>query len=173
MYGHGVGERWPRPADTVADLVAECFAAIKRHAGEDRADVDRLIVGEAARRLRTARQAQRRYQSRTAAPALGERGQSTGDFSSARSGAEWLAGAVVDAVGRGQLSVAQARLLYAVRVKGLPASEVGRAQGLAPKAVYYALDRAEAALVASLSGPPRARWAGAAGPAPSSPPRAA
>ena len=65
-YGHGVGDSWKRPADTLADLVAECYSAIRRHAGEDRDDVPRVVLQEATRRLRTARrQAQRRYQART------------------------------------------------------------------------------------------------------------
>ena len=65
-YGHGIGEGWQRPLDTVADLVAECFAAVKSHAGEEVDDVARLVLQEATRKLRTARQAQRRYHYRTA-----------------------------------------------------------------------------------------------------------
>jgi DNA-directed RNA polymerase specialized sigma24 family protein len=155
-YGHGVGESWPRPADTVADLVAECFAAIARHAGEDRGDVDRVIVGQAARRLRTARQAQRRHQSRTVALLPGHCALATGDISCARSRAELLAGALVEAVRGSRLTADQARLLYAARVKGIPASEVGRSHGLPPKAVYYALARAERTLLVSLARPGRA-----------------
>lgn len=164
-YGHGGGEAWPRPGDTAADLVAECFAAIARHAGEDRQDVDRLIVGEAARRLRTARQWQRRYQRRTTLLAEARPGGATSpsgkaageyrlaaDISSARSSAEWLASALVETVRAGGLSVAQARLLYGARVKGMPASEVGRAYGLAPKAVYHALACAERAFLAYTAG---------------------
>ncbi len=161
-YGHGLGESWPRPADTVADLVAECFAAIKRHAGEDRSDVARLIVGEAARRLRTARQAQQRYQARTAALVSAPAAAVAADISSARSGAEWLAGALVEAVRNGRLGTDQARLLYAIRVKGLPASEVGRCHGLAPKAVYYALACAERALLTSPAVARQPPWARAA-----------
>jgi DNA-directed RNA polymerase specialized sigma24 family protein len=146
-YGHGVGEHWLRPSDTVADLVAECFVAIKRHAGEDRGEVDRLIVGQAARRLRTARQAQRRYQSRHVVLTGGHVAMPAGDLSGAPSAVEQLAGAIVDAVRAGRLTSSQARLVYATRVQGVPASEAGRAQGLAPKAVYYALARAEEALV--------------------------
>jgi hypothetical protein len=154
-YGHGVGEGWPRPADTVADLVAECFAAIKDHAGEDRDDVDRVIVRQAARRLRTARQVQHRYQSRTVALLVGHSVLVAGDMLCARSEAEWLAAAVVGALRAGQLDAEQARLLYDARVKGVPASEVGRAYGLAPKAVYHALARAERALLSSLGGTDR------------------
>jgi len=154
-YGHGVGESWPRPADTVADLVGECFVAITRHAGEDRDDVALVIVSQAARRLRTARQAQHRYQSRTVALLTGHGVLATGDISCARSAAEWLASALVDAVRADQLTADQARLLYAARVKGMPASDVGRAHGLPPKAVYHALARAERALLASLAWPDR------------------
>jgi DNA-directed RNA polymerase specialized sigma24 family protein len=155
-YGHGVGESWPRLADTVADLVAECFAAIKGHAGEDRDDVDRVIVRQAARRLRTARQVQHRYQARTVALLTGHSMLAPVDMSCARSEAEWLAVALVEAVRGAQLTAAQARLLYDARVKGVPASEVGRAHGLAPKAVYHALARAERALLSSLAGPAKA-----------------
>ena len=42
---------------------------------------------------------------------------------------------------------ADARLVYGTRVKGLPASEVGRRAGMPPGAVYYALARAERALL--------------------------
>ncbi|MGH9105377.1 MAG: hypothetical protein ACRDZX_05985 [Acidimicrobiales bacterium] len=153
-YGHGVGESWPRPADTAADLVAESFAAICRHAGEDRKEVDRLIVGEASRRLRTARQAQRRWWARTVALS----GVSPGpclpggrcELTSARSGAEWLAGAVVEAFQAGRLEPQQAALLYATLVMGLPASEAGRRQAMAPRAVYHALESAEKVLLAGL-----------------------
>lgn len=144
-FGHGLGENWQVPADTVADFVAECFAAIKRHAGEDRPDVARLVIQEATRRLRTARQAQRRYQERVV-PSGPEGAGPAADLFSARTSAEWVAASLCQAVRAGHLSKAQASLLYGARVKGLPASEVGRAAGLAPKAVYYALARAEEAL---------------------------
>jgi len=147
-YGYGVAECWQRPIDTAADLVAECFAAIRRHAGEDRDHVERLIVGEAARRLRTARQAQRRYQSRTATLMPCHASRATAELAASRSSAEWLASAILSALGRNALSAEDARLLYAVRVMGLPASEAGRSTGMAPKAVYHALVRAERALLA-------------------------
>jgi hypothetical protein len=161
-YGHGVGESWPRPADTVADLVAECFAAIKAHAGEDRDDVDRVIVRQAARRLRTARQVQHRYQARTVALLTDHSMLAPADISCARSEAEWLAVAVVEAVRGAQLTTAQASLLYEARVKGVPASEVGRTHGLAPKAVYHALARAERALLSSRARADQAPKSGAA-----------
>lgn len=146
-YGHGVGERWQCPADTVADLVAECFASITRHAGEDRDDVARLLVREATRRLRTVRRAQRRYQERTV-PMVAAHGRwAATDLTASRSTAEWLAVALTDAVRSRSLSAAQARLVYATRVKGVPASEVGRCHGMRPKAVYYALAQAESALL--------------------------
>ena len=146
-YGHGIGEGWQRPADTVADLVAECFAAVKRHAGEDRDDVARLVLREATRRLRTARQAQRRYQERTVLLVADHAGIGAADLSAARSGAEWLASALMEAVRSSRLSKTEASLVYAARVKGLSASDVGRRAGMRPKAVYYALARAERALL--------------------------
>jgi hypothetical protein len=161
-YGHGLGESWPRPSDTAADLVAECFAAIKRHAGEDNPSVDRLIVREGTRRLRTARQGQRRWQCRTVcAEPLELSGLCSADLLEARSGPEWLAAAVLDAVRAGTLDATQARLLYAARVKGMPASEVGRCEGLAERAIYYALAQAERALVESLERGPGAKLRGA------------
>ncbi len=150
-YGHGVGERWQGAADTVADLVAECFAAISRHAGEDRDDVARLLLGEATRRLRTVRRAQHRYQERTVPMRAAHDAWATTDLAASRSTAEWLAVALTDAVRTQSLSAAQARLVYATRVKGVPASEVGRSHGMAPKAVYYALAQAESALLARVS----------------------
>jgi hypothetical protein len=147
-YGHCLGESWPTPEDTLADLVAECFTAIKRHAGEDRADADRLIVSEAARRLRTARQVQHRYQCRTASLPEGDLGRASGDLSSGISSAERLARALVSAVREGCLRQEQARLLYATRVKGMPASEVARCEGIPPGAIYYAISTAERALLA-------------------------
>jgi hypothetical protein len=153
-YGHGLGESWPRPSDTAADLVAECFASIKRHAGEHNPNVDRLVVREGARRLRTARQGQRRWQCRTVGAELPELSAlCPAGLLEARSGPEWLAAAVLDAVRAGALDASQARLLYAARVKGVPASEVGRCAGLAERAIYYALAQAERALVASLERP--------------------
>lgn len=143
IYGHRLGCTWPRPADTSADLVAECFTAIARHAGEDRGEVDRLIVGEAARRLRTARQSQRRYEVHTVALPPGE--ELVSGLSCARSGAEWLVAALVDAVRAGRLSTGDARLIYDTRVKGFSAREAGQHHGLAPRCVYYALGRAERA----------------------------
>jgi hypothetical protein len=146
-YGHGVGEGWQKPVDTVVDLVAECYTAIKRHAGEDRDDVARVLVQEATRRLRTARQSQRRYQTRTVLLVPGHFDGATADLSVARSEAEWLATALMDAVRSCRLSTVEAGLVYGTRVKGLPASEVGRGAGMRPKAVYYALARAERALL--------------------------
>jgi DNA-directed RNA polymerase specialized sigma24 family protein len=146
-YGHGIDEAWQRPADTVADLVAECFVAVKRHAGEDRDDVARLVLQEATRRLRSARQVQRRYHLRTALLLPDDPGSATADLSEARSPAEWLAVTLTDAVRSNHLSKGEARLVYGARVKGLPVSEVGRRVGMPPKAVYYALARAERSLV--------------------------
>ncbi len=147
VYGHGVGDGGPGGADTVVDLVAECFAAIRRHAGEDRADVARLLLGEATRRLRTVRRAQRRYQERTVPMAAAHDAWAATDMAASRTAAEWLALALTDAVRSQALSAAQARLVYATRVQGLPASEVGRRHGMRPKAVYYALARAESTLL--------------------------
>jgi DNA-directed RNA polymerase specialized sigma24 family protein len=146
-YGHGVGEAWQRPADTIADLVAECFAAVKRHAGEDREDVGRVVLQEATRKLRTARQAQRRYHQRTVQLVPDHCASAAADLSTARSTAEWLAAALTEAVRSRRLSKAEAGLFYAARVQGLPASDVGRRAGMRPKAVYYALARAERALL--------------------------
>jgi DNA-directed RNA polymerase specialized sigma24 family protein len=146
-YGHGIDEAWQRPADTVADLVAECFVAVKRHAGEDRDDVARLVLQEATRRLRSARQVQRRYHLRTALLLPDHPGSATADLSEARSSAEWLAVTLTDAVRSNHLSKGEARLVYGARVKGLPVSEVGRRVGMPPKAVYYALERAERSLI--------------------------
>ncbi|MCL6092083.1 MAG: hypothetical protein M1435_03955 [Actinobacteria bacterium] len=147
IFGHGVDGGWRRAGDTAADLVAECFAAIRRHAGEDHPDVARLVVGEAVRRLRTARQAERRNESRSVVLSPLQASRLSCGLLSARSEAEWLASAVVDALRAGHLSAEQAALLYATRVQGLPASEVGRRQGMAPRAVYHALSTAERALV--------------------------
>ena len=143
-YGHGLEEHWQSTQDTAADLVAECFAAIKRHAGEDRETVDRLLVREAARRLRTARQARYRDLTRTAPLDVATAPPVRRDD---RSAAEQLAQVLVQAVQVGRLARADASLLYAARVKGMPASEVGRCHGLAERAVYYALSRAERCLV--------------------------
>lgn len=142
-YGHGIGESWQRPLDTVADLVAECFAAVKRHAGEEVDDVARLVLQEATRKLRTARQAQRRYHDRTVILVSDHARYAVADLSGARSGVEWLAAALTEAVRSDNLSKKEARLVYATRVKGLSASEVGRYAGMRPKAVYYTLARAE------------------------------
>ncbi|HXW81103.1 MAG TPA: hypothetical protein VEJ84_16500 [Acidimicrobiales bacterium] len=146
-YGHGVGESGQQPLDTVVDLVAECYSAIRRHAGEDRGDVARLLVQEATRRLRTARQSQRRYEARTLSLVPGHVDAASADLSDARSEAEWLATALLDAVRSNRLSTLEASLVYGARVKGLPASEVGRCAGMRPKAVYYALAGAERALL--------------------------
>ncbi len=146
-YGHGVGEAWQRPVDTMADLVAECFAAVKRHAGEDREDVARLVLQEATRKLRTARQAQRRYHERTVLLAPDHGVSAAADLSTALSAPEWLAAALMEAVRSHRLSKAEAGLVYAARVKGLPVSDVGRCAGMRPRAVYYALARAERALL--------------------------
>jgi DNA-directed RNA polymerase specialized sigma24 family protein len=159
VYGHRCGDYAQSPADTMGDLVAECYAAIIRHAGEDHADVPRLILQEATRRLRTARQADRRYRQRTvqldevAGPrwaSLGSR-HHTADLRSARTAVEWLAEAVVEAVRRGRLSVGEARLVYGARVRGLNASELGRREGLPRRSVYYALSQAELALISAAS----------------------
>ncbi len=147
-YGHGVDDSWMRPADTLADLVAECYSAIRRHGGEDRDDVPRVVLQEATRRLRTARQAQRRYQARTVLLGPGNfDDRSATDLSVARSGAEWLATALMEAVRSSRLSTFEASLVYGTRVKGMSASEVGRRSGLRPKAVYYALAQAERAFL--------------------------
>ncbi len=119
-YGHGIGEAWQRPADTMADLVAECFVAVKRHAGEDRDDVARLVLQEATRKLRSARQVQRRYYLRTDLLLPDHPRYATADLSVARSPAEWLAAALTDAVRSHQLSKGEARLVYGARAKACP-----------------------------------------------------
>ena len=160
VYGHRCGDYAQSPADTMGDLVAECYAAITRHAGEDHADVARLILQEATRRLRTARQADRRYRQRTvqlegdvpwprSAPQADR--HHIADLWSARTAVEWLAEAVVEAVRRGRLSVGEARLVYGARVRGLHASELGRQEGLPGRSVYYALSQAELALISAAS----------------------
>ena len=53
----------------------------------------------------------------------------------------------MEAVPVSRLSTFEASLVYGTRVKGLSASEVGRRSGLRPKAVYYALARAERAFL--------------------------
>jgi hypothetical protein len=146
-FGHGVGEQAVSPADTMADLVSESWAAIRRHAGQDHPDVARLVVQEATRKLRTARQAQRRYQQRNTQWEPGLAARCSQDLGAARSGAEWLAVALCDAVRSKALSAAQARLVYATRVQGLTVSEAARTQGYGLKAVYHALARAEQAFV--------------------------
>ncbi|HET9061093.1 MAG TPA: hypothetical protein VFN61_14330, partial [Acidimicrobiales bacterium] len=142
-FGHRLPEHSQEPSDTAADLVTECYAAIVRHAGEDRSDVDRLLVREAARRLRTARQGVHRYRSRTLVLSGEAMVPTTGLFTSARSGPEWLATAVVEAARKGQIDLVDARLVYEARVKGVPASEIGRRHGYGPGKVYPALARAE------------------------------
>lgn len=148
-FGHGVGEYAQAPADTMADLVGEAFAAICRHAGEDRPDVARLVVQEAARRLRTARQAQRRYQQRALPLRERDLERWAAGPGQGPTAAERVARAVCQAVASGHLSRADGRLVYAARVKGLSALEVGRAEGLPGKTVYYALAKAERALLAT------------------------
>ena len=160
VYGHGCGDYVQSPADTMGDLIGECYAAIRRHAGEDHADVARLILQEATRRLRTARQTDRRFRQRTAQlddvvtgppSASGGRRHHVADLWSARTAVEWLAEAVIEAVRRGCLSVEEARLVYGARVSGLSVSEVGRREGIRGNSVYYALSRAELALVSAAS----------------------
>ncbi|HTW09510.1 MAG TPA: hypothetical protein VME46_18530 [Acidimicrobiales bacterium] len=151
-YGHGLGEHSCFPSDTAAQLVAECYVGIRRHAGEDRTDVHRLLVTRAVRRLRTARQVQRRYQSRTVVLARPDLVEGSVAAREALSEAEHLAGVVVSALQTGRLSLAQARLVYAARVQGWPAAVVGRATGMPPRAVYHALSRAEQAVAASVAG---------------------
>jgi len=141
--------RLQKALDARADLVAECFASLKRHAGADHCAVDRLVMQEATRRLRTARDGERRIHERTVALVEGRDGSLAAASGAviARTSPERLAKALLDALtGRG-LTAEEARLIYATRVKGLPASEVGRRTGLAPRAVYYALARAEHALL--------------------------
>jgi hypothetical protein len=129
--------------------LAESFASVRRHAGEERDDVARLVLQEATRRLRTVRQSQRRYEARTVPLSPRHAKPPTVDLFAARTQAEWLAKALLDAVRQGGLGASDARLVYAARVKGLPASEVGRREGMAAKAVYYALARAERAFMAA------------------------
>ena len=150
-YGQGPSDDWSRLTDAMADLVGECFAAIRRHAGEHRDDVARLVLQEATRKLRTARQAQRRYKERTSVLLPDHARHVSADLWVARSEAEWLAAALVEAVRSSRLSTTEARLVYGARVKGIPASEVGRSAGMQPKAVYYALARAEQSLLRTAS----------------------
>jgi DNA-directed RNA polymerase specialized sigma24 family protein len=153
-YGHGLSERSQSVEDTFADLVAECYFAICRHAGRDLgpdANVSRLILQTATRRLRTIRQAQRRYWERTESldvpvpPAALQ--AALADHRPARSDAEQLALSVVEAVQRRGLERSDAQLIYATRVTGLPASRAARMQGMKPKSVYYALQSAEQELL--------------------------
>ena len=71
-------------------------------------------------------------------------------YDSARTRAEQVAAALLDAVERETLSLEQAQLLYATSVAGIPAVGAAALIGL-PKSrgVYHALAKAEAALAAS------------------------
>ena len=147
-YGHRIDERWATPADTYADLVCATWETIRAHAGETCDDPERLVVRAATRQLRTRRQAHVRAQRRRV-PLDPDLHVGTVEMLDAgRTAAEQVTIALADAVRNATLSVEQARLLYATAVVGIDARKAGRLFGLAkPKAVYYALARAEAALV--------------------------
>ena len=149
-YGHRVAERWSTPQDTFADLVCAAWDTIRAHAGENHADPELLVVRAATRRLRTARQAHVRRQRRSVAFNPDRHEHPVGMHQSARTSAEQVAAALLDAVQRETLSLEQAQLLYATSVAGLPAIGAAVLVGLPkPRAVYHALAKAEAALAAS------------------------
>jgi hypothetical protein len=75
-----------------------------------------------------------------------ERHSPGADLEWARPSAERLAARLVAAVAGGAIPAEQARLIFATSVAGESAAEVGRREGLAPRAIYFALSQAEASL---------------------------
>jgi hypothetical protein len=139
---------WDRLDDVHVEVVAAAWEVIAASAGRSLAFPARNLIRGVRRRLRTTREAHERTARRTVSldPVVHDRHAAP---HSARSSAEHAADVVVDAVRAGRLSAAQGRLLYATGVIGIAAAEVGQREGLPPKAVYYALAKAEAALARS------------------------
>jgi hypothetical protein len=138
----GDGRRWVNLRDVDADLVACAWEEIHRRAGQTHSHPAKVLIGAVHRRLRTWREAHERCAARSTtfdwelhAPGV--------DLEWARPPAERLAARLVTAVAGGAISTEQARLIFATAVAGLPAAEVGRREGLAPRAIYFALSRAE------------------------------
>jgi hypothetical protein len=145
-YGYAWWEPCSKPDDIIADLVGAAWEAIRSHAGQSHDDPERLVVRAALRRLRTAREAQVRRLHATVSydPARHDLGV---HLDQARTTAERVTLLLIDAVRTGRLEVDQARLLYATSVAGLKATKAAPLAHLPkPRAVYHALQAAQAAL---------------------------
>jgi hypothetical protein len=110
---------WQPVEDNSAERVAATWEAIRVHAGESPEYPARFVIRIAERRLRTVREAQRRYATRQVAGDV-ERHAPPLELDDVRPAADRVAVCVIDALRSGTLSAAQARLLYAA--SGVPHS---------------------------------------------------
>jgi hypothetical protein len=132
--------------DMDADIVACAWEEIRGRAGQSLDHPARAVIGSARRRLRTWQEAQRRLATRTVVLDI-ERHAPIADLEWTRDPAERLAALLVAAVETGRLPHVQARLVFATSVAGLSAADVGTREGLPPRAIYFALGKAQAAFV--------------------------
>lgn len=145
-YGYAWWEPCATADDVTADLVAAAWEAIRAHAGESHDDPERLVVRAALRRLRTAREAHVRRLRATVSYDPGRHDHGV-ELDQARTAAERVTLLLIDAVRAGRLEAGQARLLYATSVAGIKAIKVAALAGMPePRAVYHALETAQAAL---------------------------
>jgi hypothetical protein len=158
---------WHPVEEHCAERVAATWEAIRVHAGESPPYPARFIVRIAERRLRTEADALRRRtrrQTELQAEPLTcywcDRGYRACrhhqrlrvepvELDDARAVSERTALDLIAAYRCGSLTAAQARLLYATSVVGLRAVDAGRVEGMKPRAVYRALDAAQAALLSA------------------------
>lgn len=131
--------------DVAVDLLAAAWETIRTRAGQTLDHPEKRIVRAATEVLRTRRRLEARRLTRvevTASPAEG----AICSLDDARSAAERVLGALLDAVRQGTVTPRQAELLYTVRVIGTPGYTAGEAHGMSPGQVFYDIHTAERAL---------------------------
>lgn len=132
------------PDDIRAELLSHLWEAIMAAAGTGHNHPGRVLIDRAAGSLRTQRRADRRREARWVD--LARVPMPTTDLADARSAAEQVALAVLDAHRRGRLHHHHARLLLAA-VAGAPPRAVGTTAGPGLyRSVYYRLHLATAAM---------------------------
>lgn len=131
--------------DVTTELAGAAWEVIRARAGITLADPENTIVRAAAEKLRTRRRAEARTRARIIPLAgMAESGQV--GVHDARSIAERVMVALVDAVRAETVTARQADLLYNVRVARLSGREAGRRYGMTPGQVFHAVGVAETAL---------------------------
>jgi hypothetical protein len=131
--------------DVAVELLAAAWETIRTRAGQTMDHPEKRIVRAATEVLRTRRRLEARHLTKVEVTATPPEGP-TCNLDDARSTAERVLAALLDAVRAGTVTARQAELLYVVRVIGTPGHFAGRPHGMSRGQVFYDISAAEQAL---------------------------